>query len=311
MTKKLLIIILILLATLPLAAKAQVLYLDCYAQNNCGLCDALDLMQKLAEYILMLAGSVSLLFFVTGGIMFLTSAGNQGRIMTGKKLIISSLIGVLIVYFAWAGVNFILWNFAGGQDVTGEGVARIFSRPWNEIECIREPDARIAEKPYESLPAQLGGCKSAWESGDEISCGGSCVGFDTSGIKEEQCYDASTALVNLFKCMDYQLRTYPQRYAGLQKKDIILTSISDDNGLKFCRKHYSKPPCFHMQNSCHYGHGKNDGSYAADIRSYTLNGTQRKSLEYLVSTCGGNFIDETYVASAPHFHISAKECGGR
>ncbi|MFH1456780.1 MAG: hypothetical protein ABIF17_01545 [Patescibacteria group bacterium] len=156
------------------------------------------------------------------------------------------------------------------------------------------------------------GCKSLGEDnaiGGE-GCGGDCKGFQpASNIKNSQCFDASPALMVLLECMGNKLNQQPASYPHLKKSDIVLTSISDDNGLSRCRDNYSKPPCFHTNGSCHYGHGNKDGSYAADIRSKTLSSEQRAELELLVGHCQGNFFDETNVVESPHYHISASACG--
>jgi len=128
------------------------------------------------------------------------------------------------------------------------------------------------------------GVKSTGETNAEggSSCGGSCEGFTTSGIRSTQCSDASKDLGDLLSCIDGKLSGY-----GISKNSVILTSISDDHGLSKCRDNYSyqckagsNDPdcCFHMQGSCHY---QADGSHAADIRTKDniLTSTQKADLE--------------------------------
>jgi len=157
------------------------------------------------------------------------------------------------------------------------------------------------------------GCKSSWESNATggSGCGGDCVGFSVSGIKNSQCMDASQDLVTLLSCMSTNVSSFSP---SLKKSDIIITSISDDHGISRCRDNYSyQCPddasndlicCYHTQGSCHYGHDHTDGSYAADLRTKTLTTSQISSLQVLVvDTCGGQWNPE-----GDHIHISVKSC---
>ena len=161
---------------------------------------------------------------------------------------------------------------------------------------------------------EANGCKSSDETdaiGGGSSCGGDCVGFEISGIKNSQCMDASQDLVTLLSCMSTNVSSFSP---SLKKSDIIITSISDDHGISRCRDNYSyQCPddasndlicCYHTQGSCHYGHDHTDGSYAADLRTKTLTTSQISSLQVLVvDTCGGQWNPE-----GDHIHISVKSC---
>lgn len=307
MVKKFFLFLLIFFTlSMPLLAKAEVMVLECYKQGNCGFCDALLAVSKIAQFFLFLAGSSALLFFVIGGLMWIMSGGSASRIKSGERMLIGSLIGLGIVYFAWVGVNFVIYNFSDVGQGSG-GVGRIFSRPWYEIKCVKEP----TEYYVAPQPPVVEVCKSSWESGREPSCGGSCMGFQLV-TSESQCSDASPALVNFLTCLDKELKEKPVKYSPLTKEQIVLTSISDDAGLKKCRDNYSQPPCIHKNNSCHYGHGETNGSYAIDVRSWNLSDSIRLvQFPNLVRQCGGEFIDETYVEESPHLHASAGACTGR
>jgi len=167
---------------------------------------------------------------------------------------------------------------------------------------------------------EANGCKSSDETdaiGGGSSCGGDCVGFEISGIKNSQCMDASESLVKLLKCINDDVSSY----GPLTKSDIIITSISDDHGISQCRDNYSyqcpddtmndEKCCYHTQGSCHYGHGKNDGSYAIDIRLFPnddvgIGKEKKEKLGELVKSikCNGNFFPE-----GDHYHVSTANCG--
>jgi len=89
----------------PCATDATaVLNLDCF----------LDLLGGVSKLILGLTGSLALLYFVYGGIVLLTSGGNESRITNGKTILSHAIIGVIIIFGAYllvitvekiAGVN--------------------------------------------------------------------------------------------------------------------------------------------------------------------------------------------------------------
>lgn len=301
------------MTALPITARAESAVLECYKNGDCGFCDALKFGIKMAEILLTIAGSLSLLFFVIAGLILIMSQGNPGRIAAGRKIIIGSIIGLIFTYTAWVGVNFIIANFAI-QEKAGIDVAQIFGKKWQEIKCQKIEEGIFTPSP--TLPSQPPVVVSGCGADIGVSCGGNCGVFKTSGIKKSQCSDASPSLTKLFYNMNVLLQS---GFGGnvLKAEDIIITSISDDNGLNYCRNSYPRQCdpdnniitncCWHTKNSCHYGGPlKNlDGSYAADIRKYTLIQNQATLLEALVDKADGQFYPE-----ADHFHISVPACGG-
>lgn len=68
--------------------------------NNAEVNAALTLSQialKLLNFLLGIAGILALIMLVIGGIMYLTSAGDEERVESGKKIFKFSLIGIIIV----------------------------------------------------------------------------------------------------------------------------------------------------------------------------------------------------------------------
>ncbi|MFW0862714.1 MAG: pilin [Candidatus Komeilibacteria bacterium] len=117
---KKLIIVLILLVT-PLLASASVLqdssfypegstdYEDsCIADGSCSLDQGFNTFVVLSKWGLGILGSFALLFFIFGGIMWLTSGGKSGKIEKGKDIMVNTVIGIVIVMGAWLIVQTIL-----------------------------------------------------------------------------------------------------------------------------------------------------------------------------------------------------------
>ena len=96
----------------PIFARDQGIFSDipCFktgdAFKECDLCDFLYLFLILAHWGLNIMGAIALLFFVIGGIVWLTSAGNQNQITAGKKILTGTIMGIIIILSAYIIVNF-------------------------------------------------------------------------------------------------------------------------------------------------------------------------------------------------------------
>jgi hypothetical protein len=62
----------------------------------------------LIGYVLGLIGSIALLFIVIAGMMYMTSAGNEERIASSKKMLTGAIIGVAIALLAYGFLQVIL-----------------------------------------------------------------------------------------------------------------------------------------------------------------------------------------------------------
>lgn len=68
--------------------------------------DFLIFAVKTASRTLGLVGSLALLAFVAGGVMFLASGGNKTLVDRGKATIIGAVIGLLIVFASYTIISF-------------------------------------------------------------------------------------------------------------------------------------------------------------------------------------------------------------
>lgn len=72
------------------------------------LSDFTVLMVNVAQWILGISGSLALLAFVVGGVLFLISAGSREKVEQAKKILSGAVIGLAIVFFSYIVINFIL-----------------------------------------------------------------------------------------------------------------------------------------------------------------------------------------------------------
>jgi hypothetical protein len=88
------------------------------AFQKCDLSQVELLMVTVGQMILGVSGSVALLMFIIGGVMYLTSAGKPARVQKGTKMITGAVIGLIIIFSAGVIVKFLLGTLAGTQGLS-------------------------------------------------------------------------------------------------------------------------------------------------------------------------------------------------
>ena len=68
--------------------------------------------------IIAISGLVAVVFVLIGGINYMTSAGDAGKLEKAKKTILYACIGLVITVLAFAIVNFTIRNLIGGQSTS-------------------------------------------------------------------------------------------------------------------------------------------------------------------------------------------------
>jgi len=70
-----------------------------------------ELVNDIVTAILAVVGAIALAMFIFGGVMWMTSAGNQTRIEKGRETLIWATIGLLIIFGSYAILGTILKAF--------------------------------------------------------------------------------------------------------------------------------------------------------------------------------------------------------
>lgn len=140
----------LLLVASPVLASwpATELIPDCATSPKgiCGFNDFILLGVNLTKLILGMVGSLALLFFVYGGIMFLLAGGKAEMIEKGKKIITNAVIGVALVLGAWIIVNFAIAALTG----TPLDQVKIFgTQDWWKTPGVATPPAGTTTPPTE------------------------------------------------------------------------------------------------------------------------------------------------------------------
>jgi len=79
----------------------------CQASGECQLNDFIQLAVNAAGWMLGIVGSLALLMFVYGGVMFLISAGSSERVTQAKGIILGAVIGIAIVFTSYMIIDFV------------------------------------------------------------------------------------------------------------------------------------------------------------------------------------------------------------
>ena len=71
------------------------------------------LLGRIINAFLGIAGSISLLMFVYGGFMWLTSGGSEDKIKKGRETLVWATLGLAIIFSAYALLNFFIRRALG------------------------------------------------------------------------------------------------------------------------------------------------------------------------------------------------------
>ena len=77
--------------------------------------DIVDVFTTVIKTIFAFTGILALLQFIYGGLLWLTSGGNQEKITKGKNTLLWAVLGVVVVFMSYALVSFVIQSITGTQ----------------------------------------------------------------------------------------------------------------------------------------------------------------------------------------------------
>ncbi len=80
----------------------------CRDMGRCELADMLQLLVNLSVFILAISGSAVMLVMVYGGMKLILAHGESTMVTDGKKAIIGAVVGLAIIFGAYAAINVIV-----------------------------------------------------------------------------------------------------------------------------------------------------------------------------------------------------------
>jgi len=93
-----------------------------YQDGSYDLDDMVLIVIRASKIILGIVGSLALLMFIYGGIMFLISSGSSDKITKAKDILVAAVIGLIIVFGSFLIIKYVLQvigiNWDGTKDIS-------------------------------------------------------------------------------------------------------------------------------------------------------------------------------------------------
>ena len=125
-------------------------------RSSCDLNSMLQALINVTTLIVGTTGSVALLMFGYGGVMFIIAAGNQERVTKAKQILGAAAIGIVIIFTAWVVTNFVILALTKGE--VGSK-ATIFGQDWfkpQTIDSSATPAPAVRSAEVTTLPPATG-----------------------------------------------------------------------------------------------------------------------------------------------------------
>lgn len=87
--------------------------------NPLGITDPRELLGRVVQILIGVSGSLALIMFLYGGILFLTSGGKADLAQKGLHVIVWSILGILLIAAAYVATNTVFKALLTGDAVGG------------------------------------------------------------------------------------------------------------------------------------------------------------------------------------------------
>lgn len=77
------------------------------------------LIYRIVSLLLLVSGALAVAFIIIGGYQYITSGGNEELAEKGKKTLINSIIGVVVIVLAYVIINVVVNTIAGSGGMFG------------------------------------------------------------------------------------------------------------------------------------------------------------------------------------------------
>ncbi|MBI5622119.1 hypothetical protein HY933_04655 [Candidatus Falkowbacteria bacterium] len=72
-----------------------------------------EIILRLAKFLIAPIGAIAFLCLVIGGFYMIFSGGNEERVKQGKDIIVWTVVGIIVIFSAYAVINFVLTAVRG------------------------------------------------------------------------------------------------------------------------------------------------------------------------------------------------------
>ena len=212
------LILAILILITPVFSFAQLLPSCATGPGNCTLCDMIKLFINWTNFSASAVGTLAVFFFVIGGFYWIFSMGNEERITKGKKMMINSLIGVFVVFFAWMIVGLLVQTLTNTKITDDITKINLFpsANPtkWFEITCEKTLASGDCAGYSVGTACKVGALDTNtlcyWTDETKKSADGIC-GKKIAGDDAKSTTTASCACIDY---CEYYVKLAPNQYSG-------------------------------------------------------------------------------------------------
>lgn len=86
------------------------------AESTGGASSIRQLVLTMLRFFLGFLGIIAVIMIIYGGILYVTSAGNEESAGKGKKILMYAIVGIIIIFISFALVNTVLGGLGRGTD---------------------------------------------------------------------------------------------------------------------------------------------------------------------------------------------------
>ena len=87
------------------------------------------IIQGILSAIIGVAGLVSVVYIIIGGVQYMTSSGDASKVEKAKKTILYACIGLIVCALSFVIVNFVIGNILGQQATDGGEASSLLPQP--------------------------------------------------------------------------------------------------------------------------------------------------------------------------------------
>lgn len=111
---------------------------DCIKDGSCNLNDITGMLGNAARFLFAIVGSIALLFFMWGGWKWMTAMGDPGKAEGGRKIMLGTVTGIVIMFAAQALINFAVSAIAPRSIGSSCGNNKIYADQGGQTVCLTQ-----------------------------------------------------------------------------------------------------------------------------------------------------------------------------
>jgi hypothetical protein len=110
---------------------------------ECQACHAVQLGQRIVNFIVSVAAFVAVGMFSWAGFLMLTAAGDTGKVSSARNIFTDVAVGFVIVLAGWLIIDTVMKLAFEGSPLSNEFASKTKFGPWNSVgPCVLQPPIR-------------------------------------------------------------------------------------------------------------------------------------------------------------------------